>query len=341
MRAFIRVIVSVLSLVTAASRADANLGWLDPRVAARQLAEAEEQYAKRDIKGLMALLEKSHLLIQQDVALKLGRLGADEALPLLRQLDKSYSDFRCVESGQFGVAVILIENKTPLAQRQALLNVATEARTEATHAYSVINCAGRELSRFAGDDIIAALSTINGYGAQYTVLSLQCQKLSRAGAISKCIATLATHQTPQTAGAAERLLMEYGQDAKPQVEILMARMDESIKISESKDEIAQSVRQRCDMILCEIHTSKLIQDCRGLSPTDAISTCVALLEAEASTPAGTATLRFLLTFGSSVREPVQKQILRMEARLKADPNDSNAKTVLEHCHLVMKLTRED
>lgn len=230
----------------------ADLELIDPDVLDKQLAQTEELYAKQDVDALLKLLKESHLFIKQDVALKLGRLGADKALPILRKYNKSYSRFACAESGQFGVAVILIENKTPDAQKKALLAVATEPREKGKHPHSVVDAAGRELNRHGGDDTIKALAGIRTYGAQYTVLRLQCKKLSESDAVAKCIAVLEAHVTPLKAQAAEQILIAFGSSAKLPVEKLKTRVGKRIKSTDPTFTIPKAIRSRCDRIIKQI-----------------------------------------------------------------------------------------
>jgi len=252
MNTFNRLILAIMCVVATGIPAYADLEPIDPDVRDRQLAQAEELYAKQDVDGLLKLLKESHLFVKQDIALKLGRLGADKALSILRQNDHSYSRFACAPSGQFGVAVILIENKTADAQKQALLAVATEPRKESKHPYSVIDVAGRELSRYEGDDIIKALVDIRTYGAQYTVLELQCKTLSESDAISKCIAVLEGHVTPQKAQAAEQLLIAFGSNATMPVEKLRMRVEKRIKSTDPTFTIPKTIRNRCNKIIKQI-----------------------------------------------------------------------------------------
>lgn len=234
---------ALLVLAASSFPAHAKLRFLDPKVQARQLALAEECYARQDVDGLMAMLATEHLFIKTEAALKLGRLGAAQALPLLRELDRQYANFACAESGQFGVAVILIENKNPEARKKALLDAATEPREALRHAYSVVDLAGRELSRFDGDDIPKALAGINTYGAQRTVLYFQCRPLLKTEAIAKCIAVLQSHETPQKAEAAQELLIGFGSEAKAPVEKL-------------KTQSEGTVQNRCSRILEEIERAE-------------------------------------------------------------------------------------
>jgi len=252
MKTLNRLILAIMFVVTTGIPAYANLAPLDPDVRDKQLAQAEELYAKQDVDGLLELLKESHLFIKQDVALRLGRLGADKALPILRDYDQRYSRFACAESGQFGVAVILIENKTPNAQKKALLAVAAEAREKGKHPHSVVDAAGRELSRYEGDDIIKALADIRTYGAQYTVLELQCKKLSESDAISKCIAILEAHETPQKAQATEQILIAFGRNAKSPVGKLKARVEKRIKSTDPTFTIPKTIRNRCNRIIKQI-----------------------------------------------------------------------------------------
>lgn len=210
----------IVLMAIAGDHLHADLPPLDPALAIQRRAVVEYLFAKQDVEALSQILKTEHLFIQREAALKLGRLGAEKALPALRELDKSYSRFACSESGQFGVVVLLIENRTKEAQKNVLLRVAVEPWTKGPHAQSVIDEAGRELSRFEGEDIPRALKEINTYGAQYTVLSHKCKKLSKEKAVSVCLAALHAGETPQKVKAAEDLLITYGSTAKSKLEKL-------------------------------------------------------------------------------------------------------------------------
>lgn len=229
--------------------AHADLDHIDPVALKIALANANELFLRRDIPSLMALLNESHLFVKQDVALKLGRLGAKEAIEELRQLDKTYATFACAESGQFGVAVALIENPEKARQRTVLLEIATEAGKHPKHPISVIDQAGRELSRFEGKDIEEKLASINTYGAQFTVLALECRKLSSSDAIAKCIEVLERHETPQTAEAAQSLLISSGKPATSPIQELKARVEAKIKTSDPTFTLSKTIAGRCERIL--------------------------------------------------------------------------------------------
>lgn len=252
MKAYVSLMLALLLAGLTGIPVYAKLAPLDPDVRDKQLAQAGSLYAKRDVDGLLKLLKEAHLFIKTEVALKLGRLGADDSLPILREYDERYSRFACSPSGEFGVAVILIESKAVEARKKALLAVATEPGAQAEHAHSVIDAAGRELSRFDGDDMITALAEVNTYGAQYTVLELQCRKLSRRSGISKCIAVLEAHETPQKAEAAQDILVTYGARARSPVEKLKDRMEEGINATDPTFTIPKTIRNRCARILKEI-----------------------------------------------------------------------------------------
>ena len=252
MRAFTCFMLTLVFAALIGVPSYADLASLDPDVRVKQLAQAEQMYAKQDVDGLLKLLKDSHLFIKQDVALKLGRLGADKALPILREYDQGCARFACAPSGQFGVAVILIENKTGDAQEKALLAVATEPREKGEHPYSVIDAAGRELSRFDGDDIITALAGVYTYGAQFTVLMLQCKKLSEADAVTKCIAVLEAHETPLKAQAAEDMLVSFGKKVAARVKELALRVKNKIEPTDPTFTTPKTIVRRCKRIVEQI-----------------------------------------------------------------------------------------
>ncbi len=238
--------------------AQADLDHIDPETQKIALTHANELFLKRDIPGLRELLNQSHLFVKQDVALKLGRLGAKEAIEELRQLDKTYANFACAQSGQFGVAVALIENPEKASQRTVLLELATESGKHPKHAASVIDQAGRELSRFEGNDIEERLANINTYGAQFTVLALQCRKLSSSDAIAKCINVLEGHETPLKAEAAQSLLISSGKPATTPVKELKARVEATIKTSDPTFTLPKTIASRCEDILRIISDGEII-----------------------------------------------------------------------------------
>jgi hypothetical protein len=229
--------------------AHADLDHIDPVALKVAQFTANELFMKRDVIGLRALLKESHLFVKQDVALKLGRLGAKEAIEELRQLDRTYANFACAESGQFGVAVVLIENPDKARQQAALLELAKEVSEPPKHAASVIDQAGRELARFDGVEIEEKLASINTYGAQFTVLALQCRKLSPTDAIANCIKVLELHETPQKAEAAQALLISSGKPASAQVQKLKASVESKIKTSDPIFTISKTIAGRCEQIL--------------------------------------------------------------------------------------------
>jgi hypothetical protein len=144
---------SLVIALSVAGSVHSKLGPLDPDERRKQLAESERLFRAQDVKGLLELLKASHLFIKTDAALRLGRLGAREALKDLREMDLRYSRLECAPSGEFGVAIILIENSEPEARKKALIAVATDTGTKTKRPTAVINAAGKELSRFPGDDV--------------------------------------------------------------------------------------------------------------------------------------------------------------------------------------------
>jgi hypothetical protein len=249
MKKFVIVVLLFFIAFIKVSNSSAEIEPLDPGVRDSLLSRANELYDRKDTTALLQMLNESHLFIKTEVALMLGRLGMDGALPALRKYDREYSNFACAPSGQFGVAVILIENKTPESQKRALIAVATEAPVQMNHIFSVIDAAGGELSRFNGDDIISALNDVYTYGAQYTVLALKCRNLPKDEAIEKCIDVLETHETPLKAQAAQDLLIEYGMAVKPAVLALQDRVKRRIKSTDKPFTIPKTILSRCNDIL--------------------------------------------------------------------------------------------
>lgn len=116
--------------------------------------KAAALYDAKDVDGLLTLMKEAHLFVKVEAALCLGRLGARSALADLTRLDAQLSRFACRESGEFGVAVILIENESEEAERAALLAVATADPKESKLAHSVIDKAAEELARYTGEEIV-------------------------------------------------------------------------------------------------------------------------------------------------------------------------------------------
>lgn len=234
----------------------ADLAGGDPEQLAADLAHAEESYQKGDIPALLTLLSKDDLFVQKDVALKLGRLGAKDALAKIRQLDQQYSEYACSPSGQFGVAAILLESPDKAQQRDALLEVATDDWENQKYALSVIDQAGRELNRYDEATIVERLKEVNTYGAQFTVLTLQCRNLSPKDVIAKCVYALEQSVTPQQAEAAQELLIASGKLAIDPVQKLKERLKVKNDALGLQHTMSRSVEYRCGDIL----NSLLAQD---------------------------------------------------------------------------------
>ena len=242
----------LLLAVFAPGLARADLGFLPEAEMLEQRAVVAAALARDDEDALRRALESSHLFIQREIALHLGRRGSVAALPRLRELDKTYANFACSRSGEFGVAVALIENKTPAARKAALLALATATWHTGRVPLSVVDEAGRELSRYEGDDIGATLAGVNTYGAQFTVLSARCAKLPEPQAIARCVDVLEAHETPQTAGAAGELLVAFGAQARTPVEALKARTEAGLPPEGSALGVRHTVVSRCESILQKI-----------------------------------------------------------------------------------------
>jgi hypothetical protein len=215
-------------------------------------AEAAALFDRGDVEGLVALLDEAHLFIKTEAALHLGRLGARTAVERLIKLDEQYSRFDCAPSGQFRVAIILIENGTAEEEKNALLHVATQEPGDAAYVHSVIDAAGRELSRYEGVDIVERLLSVNTYGAQYAVIAHRCRGLAPDEAITWCVAILAAHDTPMTAEAAQELLISFGPAAGPPVRALRDRVAQRIAPTDAPYTIDRTIAGRCDRILREI-----------------------------------------------------------------------------------------
>ncbi len=245
----IRLYVIVMAfIVIAVLPAHAYLANLDPVVRVEQMKKAVALYEAGDAAGLREMLKDSHMFIQQDVALRLGRLGDEQSLEMLKNLDAQYKNFACAPSGQFGVAVMLIENKTADARKKALLKAAT-ATDYKQYASSVVDCAGRELVFYADEEVAAALKDVRTYGAQYTVLRWECYRTSDNHAIEKSIGVLEQHETPQKAEAAEDILKEYGAASIEAVMALKERVAKKVDPEITGHTIEKTIVSRCEEIL--------------------------------------------------------------------------------------------
>lgn len=242
--------LALLLAASALAPLHAKLPMIDPAVRKAELAKASSLYARQDIPGLRALLESADIIVRCDAATKLGRLGATEALDALRKLDAQYANFACAPSGEFGVAVLLIENPDRDRRRAVLLEVATSPIEQEKYSFSVIQEAGRELSQYEGADLERRLANVNNYGAQYTVLSQRCRKLSQDEAIALCVAVLSQHETPQKAEAAGEVLVAFGPAAMAPVQELQKN------IGATENPRRSTIANRCARILSGISSQQ-------------------------------------------------------------------------------------
>jgi hypothetical protein len=247
-----RLATTVLAMICAVCSASAKLVPISRAELEAGRAEAEGLFERGDVEGLVALLDEAHLFIKTEAALHLGRLGARTVVERLRDLDEQYARFDCAPSGQFRVAIILIENRTAEEEKNALLHVATQELGDTPYAHSVIDAAGRELSRYEGVEIVERLEGVDTYGAQYTVLAHRCRGLALDDAIAKCVAILEAHETPMKAEAAQELLISYGPAAVPAVSALWDRVEERIGPTDEPFTIDRTIVGRCGRILDEI-----------------------------------------------------------------------------------------
>jgi hypothetical protein len=225
-----------------ASTSKADLSLISPQVLKVQLSISEKLYSNKDVDGLIKQMNTTHLLIAREAALKLGRLGAVQALPQLKKMNDNYCDFACAPSGHFAIAICLIKHKTIKTQKKALMSLASNNKD-----CTIASQAARELARYGDSSLIEALLPIKTYGAQYTVLKLQCEKLSDNNeAITLCINVLKKHQTPLKAQAAQELLISYGAAAKKAIRVLLSKI-------ETGQNSTKTTVNRCQQILRAIN----------------------------------------------------------------------------------------
>lgn len=221
----------------------------EPNKVAADLKAARDSFKRKDVASLLALLDAASPYAKGEIAICLGRLGAREALPALRRLDAQYAGFECLPVGEFGVALILIDHEGYEPEKQALLKAVKSPLT----ADSVRNRAAEELLSYGDEDVLTELAPMGRcYGAQYTVLRLQCAKLSDDQAIEKCISQLETHETPMLAEAAQRVLVFYGAKAREPVKRLIDRTAKRVKPIDPKFTIEKTILTRCNSILDQI-----------------------------------------------------------------------------------------
>lgn len=237
-------------ILVGAGPATADLPMIDQEELRQAKSKADRLFKNRDVEGLIGMLKASHLFVQADVAIKLGRLNAKEAVNELNRLDKSYRNFACADSGEFHVALILIENEGKELERKALLDVATAAATQ--YPPSVIDRAGRELSRYSGAGIRERLQSVRTYGAQFATLAHRCRSLSQHDAVKLCIEVLERHETPMKAQAAEDLLISFGDRSIQPVKQLESRIADQARTLNAGSSLQHTVRSRCEDIIRQI-----------------------------------------------------------------------------------------
>ncbi len=246
---FFAALVAALMLVGVGA-ATSDLQMIDPAELRQAKAKADRLFNNKDVEGLIDMLKASHLFVQADVAIKLGRLNAKSAIEELERLNQFYCRFACAESGEFRVALILIENEGDELEQKALLDVATAAAKQ--YPPSVIDRAGKELSRYSGAEIQERLESVQTYGAQFTALAHQFRNLSQDDAVRLCIRILERHETPLKAQAAEDLLISFGRRSTAPVRQLKSRIAAQAQPTKARFTPQNTVLSRCDDILRQI-----------------------------------------------------------------------------------------
>lgn len=253
-------------------------------------AEALRLYERKDVPGLIALVKNSNHVVKERAALYLGRLRAKEALAILRKNDAGYARHSTISKGSFAVAIVLIEStarhdavaslmlmaRTGFANEQEArtyclgknylwcfeLLSAVEAKRYSHHGdHPRMNAAAEELLRFADDALALELSRIPSYGAQYAALSYECRKMRQRTAISHCIKVLKAqeHESPQKAKAAQRVLIDIGAAARPQVLALLQEMAAGIDKPPPPFTVNHTVVGRCEAILMATEANPRVQ----------------------------------------------------------------------------------
>ncbi|HKK18124.1 MAG TPA: hypothetical protein VJ952_05530 [Opitutales bacterium] len=215
-----------------------------PEILIFQFNQIEKLGKLGDEEVLLDYLKESHILIKRKAALELGHLRARKALPYIRCL--ANEDRGGVNaSGHFDVAIVLLACESREQQKSALLRVACEDPGHDRFRGFVVDEAGRELSRFADEEIVKQLTDVASCGAQYTVLKYQCAKLPQTEAINRCISLLEDCPTMEKSKAAAELLAEFGRSALQALEELLIRLEKKLEIGGPDRVRTLNVRNDC------------------------------------------------------------------------------------------------
>ena len=240
--------ISCLLSILATTTVLADLPPHDPERVRQEHAAIVDAFGRGDPVSLRRLLRDVSFYGKPAAAMCLARLNATEALPEIRALNDQYARFPCSSTGDFGVAVILLEEQGWKAEKQRLLEIATSDTRAGQWPASVIDRAGRELAIYGGNQVIRSLQGVRTYGAQYTVLYLTTRSLPTSQIVDRCINQLSNHETPPKAEAAEDILIGLGPVASDKVRSLRAVMQERLAAAGTHS-IAQTIVNRCNSIL--------------------------------------------------------------------------------------------
>lgn len=266
---------------------------------------ADSLLKDKDAQGLIELVESSNYIVKQRAALHLGRLGAKEALPILKEKDLEYPRDTSISLGAFYVAIILLENDSVESRRQALL---TTARTGFKDIDEVEEYRRHRISKLEN------IRSFTPAERRKRIDSIE----KRAGDAKECILKGAVFKYYTTARgeAAAEYLLEYA--------------DESVieKLKPIRSYGAQYV--------------VLSYRCGQLKKTEAIELCINILGKHETPQKAESAQRLLESFGQEALGRVRRLMKEHEKQIDAPPPPfSIHHTIVRRCNRIMKAIEGD
>ena len=176
-----------------------------------------------------------------------GRIESKGRVTSVKKAKRALCHFQCSQQGEFGVAILLIENQNEPRRKNVLLDAAISTDTN-TFPRSVSDQAARMLSRYDDPILTQVLCEVPSYGAQYTALLQNSRRFTLSEKIKNYVEILGQHESPMKAQAAEELLITIGSTARNSIKQLRDQMIASPK-SKKLGSIENTVLSRCSRIL--------------------------------------------------------------------------------------------
>lgn len=295
-------LITFISILVALA-AQGSLPILSPENVRKGSAQADALLQEHDVKGLLALLIDTNFAVEQRAARHLAKLGATEALPILEEKDRAYRRFSTVSLGAFRVAITLLEHDTLESRRQAMLTLAKTG-------FSSID----DLNTWYSDSVRGVERT-HGVRSQRRASIARLDKI--VANVAECIniGTVFEGRDRARSDAAAEALLQFTNDAV--------------------------IRELMPIRAYGAQYTVLAYQCQAISATEAITTCIGILEKHETPQKAEAAERLLKEYGVQALPAVRQLLKKREGMVSAPPPFDIHHTIVSRCENIIEAIEAD